>query len=106
MMIKHSGMQTIPTPQVDNDLAVVEFKQSTKGLIDDFENDKKIAKEIHLLVAWENDFDENTGYQVVDIEYTPDDARRFFGVKKCLKDKMSGWHIQMLILKDFLQGLT
>lgn len=106
MMIKHSGMQEMPTPESDSDLAVVEFKQRTSDLIDDFENDRKISGEIHLLIAWENDFEENTGYQVVDIEYTPDDSRRFFGVKSSLKDKMSGWHIQMFILKDFLEELT
>lgn len=106
MIIKHSGMTKLPKPHTDQDLAVIEFKQRTSLLIDDFENDKKISKEIHLLIVWENDFSESTGYQVVDIEYTPDDDRRFPKVRHCLKDKMTGWHIQMLILKDVVAEIA
>jgi len=106
IIIKHSGMKELPEPQTDQDLAVVEFKQKTSLLIDDFENDRKNSREIHLLVVWENDFSDNPGYQVVDIKYTPDDDRRFPRVKHCLKDKMTGWHIQMLILKDVINDIA
>lgn len=106
VMIQTSQMKEIPIPKEDKHIPNVEFKQKISALISDFEDDRKIAKDIHLVIAWENDYeDTNPNYQIVNIEYTPDHDKVFPNVTQSIREKNTGWHIQMLILHELVDKL-
>jgi len=106
MILKLEGRDEWRTPHQDRDLDTAEFKLRTMDLIRDFEEGAKLPEDIRLIVAWENDFENNPDYQVVNIEHTDDCDRRLPHVKLCLQNRRTGRLIQMLVLKDLVNELA
>lgn len=105
-MIKTENMPSIPTPTNDSDLRYVEFKLRLSELLDDLENKDKVLKDMTLIIVWENDVtDLYEEYDVIDLEDSKDKNSGFFGVKKCLMNRLDGIERQVFIMKEFISDL-
>jgi len=106
MILKLEEKEEWRIPYSDGDLDTAEFKLKTSELIKDFEDGLKLPENIRLIIVWENDFNNNIDYQVVNIENTDDSGRRLHHVKLCLQNRRTGRLIQMLVLKDLVNELA
>lgn len=106
MILRLQGRTEWRTPTADSELDIIEFKLRTSKLISDFEEGIKLPQDIRLIVVWENDFDNNSDYQVVNISNTDDADLRLPKVIFCLQDRRTGRTIQMLVLKDIIDELA
>jgi hypothetical protein len=106
MILRLEGVEEWRNPATDSELDIIEFKLKTSFLIADFEEGNKLPQDIRLIVVWENDFENNPDYQVVDIENTDDADRRLPKVKRCLQNRRTGRLIQMLVLKEVTDELV
>lgn len=105
-MIKTGNMSLIPIPNYDSDLRNVEFKLRLSQLIDDLENKDKVLKDITLMIVWENDVIDSEVYDIIDLDDSKDRTSGFFGVKKCLMNRLDGVERQIFIMKDFINDLA
>ncbi|MEU7213143.1 hypothetical protein AB0B06_32640 [Streptomyces sp. NPDC044989] len=91
----------------ESDLRVVEFKIRASSITQDFDREDKNPRDIHLLVCYEEGESKSEQFQFIDLQDsdTRDRApeRIFPHVKRVLKDTQSGYEVQVLILRDFLE---
>lgn len=108
-MIKIAGMKAIPTPNNDSDLKTVEFKLRLSELIDEIEDRTKELKKMTLIIVWEDDAfdskDKPEEYEIISIDESEDKGKEFYGVQKCLVNKLDGTQRQIFVMKDFIEKL-
>lgn len=93
-------------PPDDRQLDVVEFKVRAADLIRDLERGAKAAREMHLLIAWEEGERDSNRYAFANIEHSrghPDEV--FHGVQRYLDDARTGAQIQVLLLKPIVEQI-
>lgn len=106
-VIRRTGDSSDPlTPSDERHLLVLEFKVEAASIVRDFEREEKSAREIHLLVAWNEGTSSSARFGFADIDhsrYYP--ARSFPRVQRYLEDTRTGAQIQVLLLKPIVQEL-
>ena len=96
-----------PVPADDRQLLVVEFKVHAAWLVVDLEREAKEAREINLLVTWDEGQLDSERFAFADIvhsRYHPD--RVFPQVKRYLEDTRTGAQIQVLLLDGIVDELA
>lgn len=109
-MIKTPNMSSIPNPSNDSDLKFIEFKLRLSELLDDIENKEKELKKMSLIIVWEDDISGSAvkpeEYEIITLEDSKDKDSGFYGVKKCLVNRLDGTERQVFVMKEFLENLT
>ena len=94
-------------PADDRQLSAVEFKLLASFLIRDLEREAKDARELKLVIAWDEGSSNSDQYGFADIEHS-----RFYpnnvyqGVTLYLQNTRSGSQIQVLLLKTIIEELN
>jgi len=103
-MIKRVGDSSIPSiPPDERRLLVVEFKVVAASLIKDLDREEKDAKDMHLLIAWEEGTSVFTRFGFADIEHSRDYPKNVFPrVQRYLEDTRTGAQVQVLLLKPII----
>ena len=84
----------------------IEFKVEAALVISDFEKEAKHARDVELLVAWDEGTTTSVQFGFADIRhsaYFPD--RIFPGVGRYLVDTKTGAQVQILLLKPMIDNL-
>ena len=104
---KHREAAPRPLPADDRQLDVIEFKVRADMLVQDLERGSKDARDIKLLVAWEEGALDSPQFAFANIEHArahPDGV--FPGVQRYLEDTRTGAQVQVLLLKNVVDGLV
>ena len=106
-ILKHSGDKTDPpTPADDRQLSAIEFKVTASSIIRDLEREAKDARELRLIIAWDEGSSKSDQFGFADIEhsrYYPDNV--YIGVTRYLQNTKSGAQIQVLLLKSVVEDI-
>ena len=109
-MAKLETQSSIKKANSDNELGIVEFKLRLSDLIDELDNDKKVLKQINLVIVWEDDFAQfpkyEGDYEVIDLLHSKDKDKGFYGITKCLRNRADGTERQMMVVKEFIKSLS
>jgi hypothetical protein len=109
-LIHYEGIKINP-PRSDKDLHNVEFKVRLSDLIDDFETGRKTSSNLHLIIVWEDDFDEKYPSGHVNYEVIPAESSTLLKeyhlehVNKVLHDRSIGTEIPILEIKDVVKKI-
>jgi hypothetical protein len=106
-LIKRSGETSIPPVPIDErQLLVVEFKVVAASVVQDLEREEKDAKDIHLIIAWEEGQSPLPRFGFADIGHSKYHPKRTFAhVQRYLEDTRSGVQVQVLLLKPIVQEI-
>ena len=106
-VLTRSGEETDPAiPVDDRQLSAVEFKVLASSLIRDLEREAKDARELKLVIAWNEGSSNSDQYGFADIEHSrfhPDNV--YQGVTRYLQNTRSGSQIQVLLLSKVVESL-
>jgi hypothetical protein len=103
VMTRNPGEGSFRQPVIDPDIPVIEFKFKVSELIADFEEGTKRAADIHVLVAWEDDYTgSHMDYEVIELAGTELEDTAIEHVAKCLHQRSSGHKIQLLLLQNII----
>src|SRR5271157_2727284 len=95
-----------PVPEDDRRAQTIEFKVEASVIISDFEREAKAARDVNLLIAWDEGTTHSVQFGFADIGhsiYSPD--KIFPGVKRYLNDTKTGAQVQVLLLKPIIENL-
>lgn len=106
VMIRFPIQDEFTTPTIDEHVPRIEFKVHVSDLISDFEEGKKRASDLALVVAWVQDY-QNThqDYEVIEITGTSLEDYGLQHVSQCLHQRSSGNLVQILVLRDVINGI-
>ncbi|UMZ74360.1 ATP-binding protein [Natranaerofaba carboxydovora] len=98
-------------PTDDAKLRKIEFKKEATEVIRDFDREQKDAKELDLLIAWEEgNYSGSENYSIYDIDqsnaYRVSPKKVFPNVTKFIYDAREGSEVQVVLLKDLLNVYT
>lgn len=106
MMLKYPSQSDFITPTIDDHIPILEFKVQLSALISDFEEGKKNATDIRVVITWEQDYNgTHPDYEVIEIEGTSLEDHALEHVHLCLHQRSSGYLIQILILREVINGI-
>lgn len=106
MMIKYPSQLDFMVPSIDDHIPISEFKVQITDLISDFEEGKKNATDLKVVIAWVQDYSgTHPDYEVIDIAGTNMEDHALEYVHSCLHQRSSGHMIQLLILKEIIDGI-
>jgi len=96
-LIKRSGEASIPpVPSDERHLLVVEFKVIAASIVQDLDRGEKDAKDMHLLIAWEEGQSPLPRFGFADIAHSKYYPKRTFArVQRYLEDTRSGAQVQV-----------
>lgn len=104
-ILRRSGDEEAPkVPPDDRQLSAIEFKVTASALIRDLEREAKDARDLKLLIAWDEGTSNSDQFGFADIEhsrYYPDKV--YLGVTRYLQNTKSGSQIQVLLLKQVVE---
>ena len=106
-ILTRSGDETDPAiPADDRQLSAIEFKVLASSLIRDLEREAKDARELKLVIAWEEGSSNSDQYGFADIEHSRFHPNNVYqGVTRYLQNTRSGSQIQVLLLKSVVENL-
>lgn len=106
-VIRRTGdPSTPPIPSDERHLLVAEFKVKAASLVPELEREQKVAKDIHLVIAWEEGSSSSPRYAFADIEHSKYSPKRTFPrAQRYLEDTRSGAQAQVLLLKPIVQQI-
>ena len=93
-------------PPDDRQLSAIEFKVTASALIRDLEREVKDARDLKLVIAWDEGTSSSDQFGFADIEhsrYYPDKV--YLGVTRYLQNTKSGSQIQVLLLKSVVDDI-
>jgi len=110
VLIHYEGISINP-PHSDKDLNNMEFKVYLSDLIDDFETGRKLSSDLHLIIVWEDDFDEKYPTGHLSYEVIPAESSILLKeyslkhVNKVLRDRRIGTEIPILEIKQIVEDI-
>ena len=106
-ILRRSGDAKDPEiPSDDRQLSAIEFKVTASALIRDLEREAKDARDLKLVIAWDEGTSNSDQFGFADIEhsrYYPDKV--YLGVTRYLQNTKSGSQIQILLLKTVVEEI-
>jgi len=106
-VIRRMGETSVPPiPTDERQLLVVEFKVVAASVIKDLEREEKDAKDMHLLIAWDEGTSTLPRFGFADIEHSRYHPKHTFPrAQRYLEDTRSGEQVQVLLLKPIVQDI-
>lgn len=106
-ILTRSGDETAPAvPTDDRQLSAIEFKVLASMLIRDLEREAKDARELKLVIAWDEGSSNSEQYGFADIEHSRFHPNNVYqGVTRYIQNTRSGSQIQVLLLKSVVEDL-
>ncbi len=106
-ILRRSGdIQDPQIPPDDRQLSAIEFKVTASALIRDLHREAKDARDLKLVIAWDEGTSNSDQFGFADIEhsrYYPDKV--YLGVTRYLQNTKSGSQIQVLLLKPVVEQI-
>jgi hypothetical protein len=101
--------ENILHPKDDKNLRVMEFKLHASDVMRDFDRYRKDARDIHVVIAWdEGDYQSKT-YAIYDIDqstaYQKSPKLVYPSVSKYIYDAKGGHEVQVILLQDVVNKL-
>ena len=103
------GQRSWPTPTSDDRLYTLEFKYLLSGLLKDIEEESKSAEDIDLAIVWgigEAEVPDRFKLVHPDVSEAGMDNKLFPHVNAVLIDSVDNSEVQILELREFVQGLS
>jgi hypothetical protein len=106
-IIKRTGDTSVPpVPSDERQLLIVEFKVIAASVIQDMDRGEKDAKDMHLIIAWDEGQSSLPRFGFADITHSKYHPKRTFArVQRYLEDTRSGAQVQVLLLKPIVQEI-